>query len=83
MKALVTENKLKTESGATATNYQIFPGDRIYVRSNPLIEIDNRLAQVLAPLERLLSFALLTGSVIQTFRSGGNGGGVGFIAPLR
>jgi polysaccharide export outer membrane protein len=75
-----------TESGATATNYQIFPGDRIYVRSNPLIEIDNRLAQVLAPLERLLSFALLTGSVINTFRSsgGGNGnGGASFFVPLR
>jgi polysaccharide export outer membrane protein len=69
-----------TQAGATATNYQIFPGDRIYIRSNPLIEIDNRLAQVLAPLERLLGFALLTGSTIQTFRNNGNNsGGVGFI----
>jgi polysaccharide export outer membrane protein len=74
-----------TQAGATATNYQIFPGDRIFIRSNPLIEIDNRLAQVLAPIERLLGFALLTGSTINTFRSNGNGnnGGVGFIAPLR
>jgi polysaccharide export outer membrane protein len=74
-----------TTAGSTATNYQIFPGDRIYVRSNPLIEIDNRLAQVLAPIERLLGVTLLTSSVINSFRSNGNGnnGGVGFIAPLR
>lgn len=48
-----------TEAGQTATNYQIFPGDRIYVQSNHLIRLDNRLAQLLAPVERLLGFTLL------------------------
>lgn len=73
-----------TQAGATATNYQIFPGDRIYVRSNPLIEIDNRLAQILAPIERLLGATLLTTTTINSFRSNGsNSGGAAFIAPLR
>ncbi len=73
-----------TQAGSTATNYQIFPGDRIVVRSNPLIEIDNRLAQILAPLERLLGFTLLTTTTINSFRSNGNGnGGAAFIVPLR
>ena len=30
-----------TQSASTATNYQIFPGDRIYVDSNWLIRLNN------------------------------------------
>jgi polysaccharide export outer membrane protein len=71
------------EGGSTATNYQLFPGDRVFVSADRLIQIDNTLAKVLAPIERLLGFTLLTTSVIQSFRSNGNGNGVGFIAPLR
>jgi polysaccharide export outer membrane protein len=73
-----------TQAGATATNYQIFPGDRIYIHSDPLICLDNSLAKILAPIERLFSAVLLGTTTVQSFRSNGNGGsGVGFIAPLR
>ena len=38
-----------TEGGSTCTNYQIFPGDRIYVGPDCLIKADNYLSKVLAP----------------------------------
>jgi polysaccharide export outer membrane protein len=76
-----------TEGGATATNYQLFPGDRLYIHSDPLICLDNTLAKILSPIDRLLSTALLFGSVINTFRSssgnGNNNGGASFVVPLR
>jgi polysaccharide export outer membrane protein len=68
------------QGGSTRTNYQLFPGDRIYVRSDPLIAADNILAKILAPLERLMGFTLLTTSTIRTIENNNNNGsGVGFI----
>jgi polysaccharide export outer membrane protein len=57
-----------TEGGSTCTNYQLFPGDRIFVHANCLIEIDNYLSQVFAPIERVLGLAFLTSNTIQSFR---------------
>ncbi len=64
--------------GSTCTNYQVFPGDRIYVDSNWLIKLDNRMAQVLAPVERVLGITLLGAATVNTIR-GTNTGGTGFI----
>jgi polysaccharide export outer membrane protein len=66
-----------TQRGSAATNYQIYPGDRIYVNSDPLIRTDSRLAKVLAPIERLLGVTLLTSSVINSIKNGGSGGSGG------
>ncbi len=66
------------ELGSTATNYQIFPGDRIYVYANPLIELDNRLAQILAPVERIFGITLLGNTVVNSFRNNGTGSNGGF-----
>src|SRR5262249_2609823 len=41
------------QGGSTATNYQLFPGDRVFVQSDPLIKLDNQLAKVFAPIERI------------------------------
>ncbi len=45
--------------GITTTNYQIFPGDRIYVKADHLIATDNLLGKLFAPVERLLGVVLL------------------------
>lgn len=66
-----------TEGGSTATNYQIFPGDRIYIGPNRLIAFDNRLAQVLAPIERILGITLLGANTYQALQ--GNNSNSGFI----
>ena len=44
-----------TQSGSTRTNYQLFPGDRVYVRADPLIWADNIIAKVISPIQRLLN----------------------------
>jgi polysaccharide export outer membrane protein len=75
--------KAVVEGASTATNYQLLPGDRVFVKADALIATDNWIAKFLAPIERLMGFALLTGSTINTFRNNGNGNGVGFITTVR
>jgi polysaccharide export outer membrane protein len=73
-----------TEAGATATNYQLFPGDRVYVGPDPLILFDNIMYKVLSPVERLFGITLFGNAAIQSFNNNGfNGGGTSFIAPIR
>ncbi|MEM9366174.1 MAG: polysaccharide biosynthesis/export family protein [Planctomycetota bacterium] len=48
-----------TSLAETQTNYQLLPGDRLYVRSDPLITFDTRIAKFTAPLERIMGFSLL------------------------
>jgi polysaccharide export outer membrane protein len=62
-----------TQAGSTATNYQLFPGDRLYVSADCLITFDNYLAKLLAPVERLLGVSLLGTSAalnVQSLRNG-------------
>lgn len=48
-----------TQRGEVETNYQLLPGDRLYVAHDKLIAIDESLARLTAPLERVLGFTLL------------------------
>jgi polysaccharide biosynthesis/export protein len=67
-----------TQHGITATNYQLFPGDRVYVRAEKVFWIDNTLQKVLTPIERVLGITLLGGSTYNTItnrRQSGNGFG--------
>jgi protein involved in polysaccharide export with SLBB domain len=48
-----------TAEGVTATNYQLLPGDRIYVKADHLIATDNALAKLLSPVERVFGIILL------------------------
>ncbi len=48
-----------TQNGATTTNYQIMPGDRIYLAENKLILADSIVNKILSPVERLFGFATL------------------------
>lgn len=55
-----------TQGGSPATNYQLMPGDRLYVKSNPLLLANNRITQFLAPIERILGFELLATSAVSS-----------------
>jgi polysaccharide export outer membrane protein len=74
------------ECGSTATNYQLLPGDRIYVKADPWITLDNTLAKVLTPVERIFGVTLLGSATIHSVSiplgrggaTGGAGTGVGF-----
>lgn len=48
-----------TQLGLTNTNYQVLPGDRIYVRALPLVTLDTRLARLFSPIERVFGVTLL------------------------
>ncbi len=64
--------------GVTDTNYQILPGDRIYIEADRMIQADTLLAKILAPYERLVGVTLLTvgaASRIQFYDQYGNNGG--------
>ncbi len=69
-----------TEAGATCTNYQLFPGDRVYVMADPFITLDNTLAKIFSPIERVLGITLLGTSTANSFQGTSNGnGGIGFV----
>jgi polysaccharide export outer membrane protein len=68
-----------TRLGDTATNYQILPNDRVFVKASTLIKIDSYIALFLAPFERVFGHALLDTSLISSIQgvergNGGNGG---------
>jgi polysaccharide export outer membrane protein len=67
------------QRGATSTNYQIMPGDRVYVQSDHWRRFDSNVQKVLSPFERILGATLLGASTVQEIRlkQGGGTGGTG------
>jgi polysaccharide biosynthesis/export protein len=63
-----------TRKGSSATNYQVLPGDRIYVEADPLITFDNTLAKALAPIERVFGAMLLGGGAVNEVTGRNNNG---------
>jgi polysaccharide export outer membrane protein len=69
-----------TQQGLTGTNYQLMPGDRIYVKADRWRTFDAVVAKVLSPFERMIGVTLLGSSTVNSIRgrnTSGNGiGGV-------
>ena len=66
-----------TQCGEVDTNFQILPGDRVFIAEDKLIAFDTNLAKFTAPLERIVGFTLLgTGAATRlsgpVLRGGGN-----------
>jgi polysaccharide export outer membrane protein len=55
-----------TRKGRGSSNYQVLPGDRIYVQAQPMVTFETMMARLLQPIERAFGVTLL-GS--QTVRS--------------
>jgi len=70
-----------TKGGSTATNYQVLPGDRVFVEENKLVKLDTVINIALAPIERVFGFTLLGAQTVQSLNrfpegiQGGGGGG--------
>jgi polysaccharide export outer membrane protein len=60
-----------TQGGATATNYQIMPGDRIFIEGDPIIALNNNLSKKTAPIERTLGLLGLEASTFGAKRNHG------------
>jgi polysaccharide export outer membrane protein len=63
-----------TRTGSTATNYQILPGDRIFVAQDPCLAVDTVLARIFAPVERIFGITLFGNSVVQSIANPNNSG---------
>jgi polysaccharide export outer membrane protein len=65
----------------TRTNYQVLPGDRIYMQAEPLVTLDSALARIFVPIERVLGVTLLGRATVGELAvplgttTGGVGGG--------
>lgn len=67
-----------TRGGSTATNYQILPGDRVFIAEDKMVALTNYLGKVLGPFERVLGFGSLTATTIRSFNNLNTQTGVGF-----
>jgi protein involved in polysaccharide export with SLBB domain len=61
-----------TRRGHTRTNYQILPGDRVFVMGNPATKFDTLLGRTTAPFERAAGTSLLGFTTFKTFETSGN-----------
>ena len=55
-----------TRGGSTATNYQVLPGDRIFVKVDPMFWFNGFVSKMLTPFERAFGFTLLGTQTLQT-----------------
>ena len=61
------------QGGQTATNYQLLPGDRLYIAEDELMTFTNVVSKVTAPIERIAGIASLGSSTIRSFQTMGRG----------
>jgi hypothetical protein len=57
-----------TKKGETKTNYQIMPGDRIFLAENKLIATDSLVGKILNPIERAFGFATLGAESVEEIK---------------
>ena len=55
-----------TKGGSAATNYEIMPGDRVFIAQDDLIAANSIVNKVVAPVERLLGIGSLGTSFIRS-----------------
>jgi polysaccharide export outer membrane protein len=68
-----------TRVGLADTNYQILPGDRVFVKADTLLTIDGALVKIITPIERIFGVTLLGVETVHSFRNtSGTGTGTGF-----
>jgi polysaccharide biosynthesis/export protein len=55
-----------TRAGATATNYQLTPGDRVFIAEDRVVAPTNDIAKKTAPIERILGLIALAASTLRS-----------------
>jgi polysaccharide export outer membrane protein len=69
-----------TADAYACTNYQLLPGDRVFIAEDKWIAFDTGLAKITAPFERIMGFSLLGAGTATRFsgpvlKGGGNANG--------
>jgi polysaccharide export outer membrane protein len=62
-----------TRGGSAATNYQIMPGDRVFIAEDNVIGLNNVVGKFTAPIERLLGVSSLGASTVRGYQTLGRG----------
>jgi polysaccharide export outer membrane protein len=55
-----------SECGDVATNYQLMPGDRLFVAAYPAVTLNNTMSRLIAPVQNLFGAVLLGQSTVTT-----------------
>jgi hypothetical protein len=66
-----------TKGAATASNWQILPGDRVFIAEDRMVAFDTFLSKMIAPFERALGFSLLGAQAVQVMNRFPEGQGTG------
>ena len=69
-----------TAQATAGTNYQLLPGDRVFIAQDRLIALDIALTKIITPMERVMGFSLLSVGTVTRFsgpvlQGGGNPNG--------
>lgn len=84
MVVLPVDWQMITAGGVAETNYQILPGDRLFISEDKLVAADTYLGKFLAPWERVFGFSLLGVNTVSRYsgkvliNNGGLFGGGGY-----
>jgi polysaccharide export outer membrane protein len=72
-----------TQGALAATNYQVLPGDRVFIAEDGTLATTNYLGKIIGPVERILGFSSLGTSAVREYQTLGRGynqnrGGYGY-----
>ncbi len=67
-----------TQGASTSTNFQILPGDRVYIAEDRTVALTNLVSKIIGPFERVMGFASLSSSTIRNFNNLNNSYGYGY-----
>jgi hypothetical protein len=67
---LIVDWKGITQAGEMNTNWQVMPGDRIYVKADPVRRFNNNLAKFLEPVKEVLGVTLLGSQTVNSIKNG-------------
>jgi polysaccharide export outer membrane protein len=59
-----------SQGGAMATNWQLMPGDRVFVQADPVRTFNTNLGKFLEPVERIFGATLLGSQTVNTIKNG-------------
>ncbi|MDR1491958.1 MAG: polysaccharide biosynthesis/export family protein [Planctomycetaceae bacterium] len=56
-----------TAGASPHTNYQLLPGDRVFIAEDRMVAIDTKLSKIIAPFERIMGFSLLGAQTVSRY----------------
>jgi polysaccharide export outer membrane protein len=66
-----------TRGASTATNYQLLPGDRLFIAQDNIVALDNLIGKITRPVERLFGFNILGVQMVNRYKTMGTNRRIG------